>query len=82
MKHFDYTYEPCYNPQDAPTPSERFNVKPVGVITAKSPLDEKDTRYEVIGQNDVAYVVNTWYKYHKDIPQLVPKEFVINFQQY
>lgn len=74
------------------TPSEKFNVPVIGKIIVNPRAikmkdengEEKEIKfpgdeYEVIGITDTAYVCNKWYKEHKDIPQLIPKDMVDKF---
>lgn len=78
------------------TPSQKWNKPILGKITTKTSTwtienmntgkkEEKiieSEEYEVIIECDSFYVVDKWYKEHKEIPQLVPKEFVEEFQRY
>ena len=74
------TLDATLNKTAGQTPSEYFKQPVIGKITTKSPLDGTEDSYEVIGQNDTAYVANQWYKEYKKVPQLVPKDFVTNFE--
>lgn len=76
------------------TPSERFNLPIIGVITTKKMIyDIEDLNtgskseyimdpdtYEVIEETAILYVTNTWYKDHKDQPLLILKDFVEKFE--
>jgi hypothetical protein len=58
------------------TPSEYFKKPVLGKIKARV-IGGKEDEYEFIDQGVTVYICNQWYKEYKEIPQLVPKQFVI-----
>lgn len=76
------------------TPSERFKLPIIGVITTKKMayhIEDLNTGrrseqtmdsdiYEVIDETAVLYVTNVWYKEYKDQPLLILKDFVEKFE--
>ncbi len=69
-----------YNPKDALKPSEFFNKPVIGTIEVED-LTEHDLTYkcDVIDINPKFYVCNSWHKFDKKIPQLIPKMLVVKF---
>lgn len=60
-------------------PSEMYNIKIVGKIIAQIPNCDELDHFDVIAIEDFFYVCDKWYK--EGVPQLVPKEFVIEFKE-
>jgi len=78
---------------ESKTPSQEFNLPVLGTIETKplsvtmtnqttgedTVMEFKPETYEVLGESQTAYVCNQWYKEHKKIPQLIPKDQVKKF---
>ena len=78
------------------TPAEYFKMPIKGKIITKrtectlTNMDSGESKphimeseeYEFISEENTHYVCNQWYKSHKYIPQLIPKEFVDKVEIY